>query len=67
MRERELEEKGSKRHAPSVNYDYRPQGYRRKELPQGLSFVIYINPDLHLGNSFENKPQNMNTEVFREP
>ncbi|XP_078158081.1 uncharacterized protein LOC144553751 [Carex rostrata] len=37
MKERELEERGPKRHASTVNYDPKPQyhGYRKKELPQG--------------------------------
>lgn len=50
MKERELEERGPKRHASTVDYDSKPQyhGYRKKELPQGFtSLVIYMNPDLH--------------------
>lgn len=68
MRGREMEEKGSKRHAPTVNYDYKPQGYgyRRKELPQGMLIVIYMNPDLHLENSFEKMNHRIGTGVFRE-
>ncbi|KAF3334263.1 mRNA-capping enzyme-like protein [Carex littledalei] len=36
-KERELEERGPKRHASTVNYDSKPQyhGYKIKELPQG--------------------------------